>query len=100
MQASRDPGFPDDVPPPYRRMEPAAAGESSVGIPSKVWASIILGFAWGFVAGILAGPLPLGARLIILPLGYVAGSSSGTWVVPRSLTWTGWGRSSRQSGSG
>jgi len=54
-------------------MEPAAARGGSLGIPSKVWASIMLGFGWGFVAGIFAGPLPLGARLIILLLGYAVG---------------------------
>ena len=73
MQASRGSGFPDNVPAPYRRMEPVVGRADSLGIPSKVWASIILGFVWGWVAGIFAGPLPLGARMIILPLGYVAG---------------------------
>jgi hypothetical protein len=46
--------------------------------PVEGVASIILGFGWGFVAGILAGPLPLGARLIVLPCGYVVGLILGT----------------------
>jgi hypothetical protein len=78
VQRSHDSGFPDNVPASYRRMEPAAARDGSLGIPSRVWASIILGFGWGFVAGILAGPLPLGARLIVLPCGYVVGLILGT----------------------
>jgi ribosomal protein L40E len=73
LQKSRDSGMPDNVPAPYGRMEPATARGGSLGIPSKVWASIILGFGWGFVAGVFAGPLPLGARLVMLPLGYVVG---------------------------
>jgi len=78
VQRSHASGFPDNVPASYRRMESAAARDGSLGIPSKVWASIILGFGWGFVAGILAGPLPLGARLIVLPCGYVVGLILGT----------------------
>jgi ribosomal protein L40E len=66
LQPSRGPGSPDTVPARYRRMELAAGRGGSLGVPSKVWASIILGFGWGFVAGIVAGPLPLGARLIVL----------------------------------
>jgi hypothetical protein len=73
LQSSRGPGSPDTVPARYRRMELAAGRGGSLGVPSKVWASIILGFGWGFVPGIVAGPLPLGARLIVLLLGYVVG---------------------------
>jgi zinc-ribbon domain len=72
LQPSHGSG-PPDVPASYRRMEPSAGRDGSLGVPSKVWTSIILGFGWGLVAGIFAGPLPLGARLIVLLLGYVVG---------------------------
>ena len=58
------------VPAPYEPPDPA----KSEGVPSKVWASLILGWCWGWVA-----PDPSGAVGLILPAGYVVGLILGIW---------------------
>ncbi len=72
-EPNRVPRTPDGVPAPYKGLEPDAAREGSLGIPSKVWVSLILGLAWGVVGGMTAALLPVGVGLIFRALGYVAG---------------------------
>lgn len=56
----------DRVPAPYKPLEPAGA----LGVPSKVWVSLILAWGWGVVPVTL---LPWGAGLILGPAGFVVG---------------------------
>jgi len=69
----------DNVPAPFKRLEPSGA----LGIPSKVWMSLILafvwGFAWGMIAGLTSPALPWGTRLILQAVGYIAGLILGIW---------------------
>lgn len=56
----------DRVPAPRRSLEPAGA----LGVPSKVWASLVLAWGWGVVQVTL---LPWGAGPILGAVGYIAG---------------------------
>jgi hypothetical protein len=44
-----------------------------LGVPSKVWVSLILWLVWGMIAWQMAARLPWPAGLIVLPLGYIVG---------------------------
>jgi len=63
----------DRVPAPFKRLEPAGA----LGIPSKVWVSLILAFVWGFAAGTIAdltgAILPRGVGLTLHAAGFITG---------------------------
>jgi hypothetical protein len=63
----------DRVPAPYKRME----SEGALGVPSKVWTSLILAFLWGKPSSMLAAFLPLAAGPLIGAVGYIAGLSLG-----------------------
>ena len=69
----------DQVPAPFKRLEPAG----TLGIPSKVWVSLILAFVWGFASGMIAGLtsplLPWGSGLILQAVGHIAGVILGMW---------------------
>jgi hypothetical protein len=69
----------EPVPAPFKRLEPAGA----LGIPSKVWVSLILAFVWGFAGGMIAGLtsplLPRGGGLTLHAAGFVAGLILGIW---------------------
>ena len=72
-EPNRVPRIPDRVPAPYKGFEPEAAGEGSLGIPSKVWESLILAWGWGMVGEMTAALLPWGVDLIFRALGYIVG---------------------------
>lgn len=65
----------DRVPAPYKRLEP----EGSLGVPSKVWMSLILAFLWGTPAWMIAALLPFAAGLLLRAVGYIAGLILGIW---------------------
>lgn len=65
----------DRVPAPFKRLEPPGG----LGIPAKVWMSLILAFAWGMIAGLTSPLLPWGAGLILQAVGYIAGLILGIW---------------------
>jgi hypothetical protein len=69
FEPNRSPRTSDRVPAPYKRMEP----EGALGVPSKVWASLILAFLWGTPASMMAALLPSAAGLLLRPVGYIAG---------------------------
>ena len=74
-----DASIPDSVPAQYRRLEPAAARR--LGIPSKVTASLVIAFAWDYVAILIdrtfllvtspGSAVPV--SLIVLMAGYTVG---------------------------
>jgi zinc-ribbon domain len=77
-QPGRDEGIPESVPAPYRGLEPAAG--QRLGVPWKVWASLILALTWGYVASFLvwgwfvAASPASGLPYLVLPLaGYTVG---------------------------
>ena len=69
----------DNVPAPFKHLEPSGA----LGIPPKVWMSLILAFVWGFawamIAGLTSPALPWETRLILQAVGYIAGLILGIW---------------------
>lgn len=64
---------PDGVPAPYERLEQGVAHRESLGVPWKVWVSLILWLGWGMIAWQTAALLPWPAGLIVRPLGYIVG---------------------------
>jgi hypothetical protein len=69
----------DNVPAPFKHLEPSGA----LGIPPKVWMSLILAFVWGFawamIAGLTSPALPWRTRVILQAVGYIAGLILGIW---------------------
>ncbi len=66
------------VPAPNRLLEPPVARQGSLGIPSKVWVSLILALVSGPIGAMTAALLPWGVGLVVRALGYLAGLILGT----------------------